>query len=129
MLAAKTEDGGPGNVGMVEITRNQTAEIAGVFPSAATAGLMYQKLDAVDVLENPTPRLPARALFHPLPVDLFESAFLVKPHQVRDLLPVDLRGSEAELLFESLFQHLDVPVFTEHQRNHQPVVSGAHLSV
>ena len=53
---------GPGNVGMVEITRNQTTEIAGIFSSAATPALMYQEFDAVDVLENPDSGQPLEDL-------------------------------------------------------------------
>ena len=42
----------PGNIRMVNVTRQKAAKISGVFVRPAAAGLVQEKLDAVDVLKN-----------------------------------------------------------------------------
>ena len=54
ILATQAEDGRSSHVGMVDVSRNQAAQIVGIFPGPAAPAFMQQELDAVNILENPT---------------------------------------------------------------------------
>src|SRR5271155_4364042 len=47
VLAAETENRGTGDIGMIDVTGNEAAEIIGIFAGAATAAFMQQETDAV----------------------------------------------------------------------------------
>src|SRR6476646_7349658 len=42
---------------------------------------------------------------------------------------IDLRRSEAEFFFKSLFEHADIAVLTKNKRNNQPIIASADLAV
>src|SRR6185503_20177733 len=53
VLASQTEHGSSGDIGMIDVPRNQSAEIGGVFPRPATAAFVQKKLNAIDVRKQP----------------------------------------------------------------------------
>jgi hypothetical protein len=52
VLAAQAEDRGSGDVGMVNVAGDQSAEIVGIFPRAAAAAFVQQEANAVNVREK-----------------------------------------------------------------------------
>ena len=56
-------------------------------------------------------------------------AFAVQPHQLRDVLPIELRTCEAKLFLEGLLKVQNIAVLAKDKRNHNPVVTGPHLTV
>ena len=52
MLAAKAQNGGTGNVRVMNVTGNQGAKIIGILPCPAATAFVRQKLDSVHVLED-----------------------------------------------------------------------------
>src|ERR1700687_3681224 len=114
---------------MMEITRNQPAEIVAIFSSSPASALMHEEFDAIDILENPRLGADLHICFRPLPIDLIQLALLVESDQFSDLPPVNLRRSKAQLLFKRLFQDFNIAVLAENQRHHQPIISGANLAV
>ena len=63
MLAAEAENSGSGDVGMIDVSGEEAAEIVGIFTRAAAAAFVRQEFDAVDVREKPR-RLRAAGCFH-----------------------------------------------------------------
>jgi len=53
VLAAEAENGGSGDVGMIDVSGEEAAEIVGIFARAAAAAFVRQEFDAVDVREKP----------------------------------------------------------------------------
>src|SRR2546430_13206286 len=52
ILATQAENRGAGYVRMVDVTREQTAQIIGVLPRAPTAAFMHQEFDPVDISKH-----------------------------------------------------------------------------
>jgi hypothetical protein len=52
VLATQAENRRAGNIGMMNVSGQQAAQVSGVFASGSAALLMCQKFDAVDVAEN-----------------------------------------------------------------------------
>jgi hypothetical protein len=61
--------------------------------------------------------------------DLRRSAILIKLCKLRHLPAVNLRRCKPQLFLKSLFQDADVVVFAEHERDNDPVISRANLSI
>ena len=51
VLAAQTEDRRSRHVGMMNVSRDEPAEIVGIFPCSTASAFMKQEADAVDVFE------------------------------------------------------------------------------
>ena len=129
ILATETQDGGPCNIRMVEVSGNQTAKILGVLAGSAAPALMHQELDAIHVPEHRRGRTrignPGRT-----PLDNFRPfALLVEPDQLGDLTPVNFGPCESQFLFKCLFQNFNITVLAENQRHDQPEIPGAYLPV
>src|ERR1035438_456549 len=129
MLATKTQDAGSGDVGMMEVARNQPTKILGIFSSSSTSALMREELDAIDILENPRLGGHSRVFFRPVLLDLLQFALSVESDQFSNLLPVSLGPSKTQFLFKRLFQDFNIAVLAEDQGHHQPIISGADLTV
>src|SRR5438046_1911840 len=114
---------------MMDIARDQSTKIVGIFPRSSTATVMQKEPHAVHVFEDSGTLRPGRLSRQLARLDLFGAAIRIEPRQLRHLPPVHLRRGESQLLFKRLLQHRNVPVFAEHQRNHDPVVARAHLAV
>ena len=114
---------------MMDVARDQSAKIVGIFPRSSAAPFVQQKPDAVHVFENPGTLRARRVLRQRARLDLLAPAIRIEPRQLRHLPPIDLWRSKTQLLFKRLLQYPDVPVFAEHQRNNNPVIARAHLAV
>src|SRR5579884_717510 len=62
-------------------------------------------------------------------LDFLRLPFAIELRQFRDLLPIKLRRRKAQLLFKRLLQIQNVPVFTKYQRNHNPIIPRADLTI
>ena len=51
VLAAQAQNRGARNVGMMNVTRDQAAEIIGIFARAAAAAFVHQEFDAINIFE------------------------------------------------------------------------------
>ena len=129
VLATQAEDCSSRDVGMVDVSRNQPAQIVGVFTGAAAPAFMQQELDAVDVLKHAGAlRLGAISGGAASPRGI-QFAFPIELRQFGHLPAIDLRRRKTQLFFKGLLQNADVSVLTKDQRNHQPVVARAHLAI
>jgi hypothetical protein len=52
ILASQAEDGGPGNVGVMNVSGDQPAQQPGIVPGASAAAFVGEKFDAIDVRED-----------------------------------------------------------------------------
>src|SRR5947207_722447 len=129
MLAAQTENCCPGDIGMIDVSRDQTAEIVRVFSGAAATAFMQQESDAVHILEELMGSLIFMSSSECLTADLIGSAFAIKLCQLCHLLTIKLWRGETQLLFERLLQVENVAVFAKDQRHDEPIISGADLSI
>ena len=114
---------------MMDVARDQPAKIVGILPRPPATPFVQQKPDAVHVFENPGTLRARRVFRQHARLDLFAPAIRIQPRQLRHLPSIHLWRGETQLLFKRLLQHPDVPVFAEHQRNNDPVISRAHLAV
>src|SRR5262249_12761454 len=117
------------DIRVMQIPRDQPAQVRRILTRSAAAGLMHQKLDAIHVLEERGLGHRARWFLRTSMLDLIEPPLLVEFNHVRYLAAVHLRRSKPQFLLERLLQRLNVPVFAKHQRDDQPVIARAYLSV
>ena len=129
MLAAQAEHRRPGHIRMMDVARDQSTKIVGILPGSSAASFVQQKPDAVQVFENSGTLRARRVSRQRVGLDLFGSPTRIEPRQLRHLPPIDLWRGKTQLLFKRLFEHADVAIFAEDQRNDDPVVARAHLAV
>src|SRR5258708_5590498 len=129
VLATQTEHRCSRHIRVMNITRNEAAEIVGILSRASAASFMEEKADAVHMLENSRALRTWRVARKSPHLNVFRSAVLVEATQLRHLSPVNLRHRKTQLFLKGLFQHADIAVFAEHQRDDDPVISRADLSV
>ncbi len=122
VLTAEREHRGTGDVRVVQVAGQQSAEIARVLARAAASARVRQELDSVDVAED-APRL-AHA-----PLGVATAALTVAFQQPADLLTVDVGRGKAELFLERLADHVDVAILAEDQRDHQPMIARPDLAI
>jgi len=128
-LAAKTEDGCAGDVGMMDVSGDEAAKIVGVFSSTAAAAFVEQETDTVHIFEELGARRAGGLLGKRSGCDFGGLPLFVEARELSNLAAIDLRSGEAEFLFEGLLEHADIAVFAEDQRNDQPVIARADLAV
>src|SRR5215472_8528000 len=87
VLAAEAQHRRTGNIGMVDVARDQTAEIVRVFPRPATSSLMEEKPDAIHIGKEFRRGLDPRLLSR----GTIASSMAIISREFRDLLPI-LRG-------------------------------------
>ena len=102
MLASQTENGGAGNIRMVNVASEQAAQVVGIFACATASAFVHQKFDPVNISKHPGRRRPLlrgaerkRLQFAGLP-------FAVETDQLGNLAAIDLRRRETQLFLESL---------------------------
>src|SRR5258708_26629329 len=98
---------------MVDVAREETAEISGILAGASTATFMQQELDAVNIPKNFWRSRSLRAFGELKLLQFFGSAIAVEADQFRDMATVNLRSGEAQFFFERLLQDGKIPVFAE----------------
>ena len=52
MLASEAQDGGSRNIGMIDVSSNQTAKIVRIFSSSSAPAFMNEKFDAINIFEK-----------------------------------------------------------------------------
>src|SRR5258708_6461456 len=57
------------------------------------------------------------------------STLLVRANELGHLLSIDLGRSEAQFFLKCLLHHRNVPVFAENQRDDEPIVPRADLTI
>src|SRR5579864_360939 len=114
---------------MVNVAGDQAAEIVGIFTRSATAALVKQKAHAINILKKPVARGRSRIGREGMSIEVFQLSFTIKFCQVGDLAAVELGRGETKLFFECLLQHLYISVLAKNQRDDEPIVSCAYLSV
>jgi len=62
---------------MINVARDEPAEVVGILSGSAAATLMNQKLDTVDVFENSRPPRIAAACWQDSGLELFCSTFSI----------------------------------------------------
>ena len=128
VLAAEAEDGGAGNVRVVDVAGEDARQVATVFASAAAAAFVPQKFYSVDISKQ----FWSVCAGLRRELDIFQLgrlAFAIETNEFGNLAAIDLRESEAEFFLEGLFQDGEVAVFAEDERNDQPMIAGADLSI
>src|SRR6266699_1254276 len=129
VLTAQAQYRCTGNVGVVNVTGDEGAEVVGVFARASTATFVKQEADAVDVLEQAAALGWSGIWGEGVKIDLFRLPFATQLGQFGDLAAVELGRSESEFLFEGLLQDVYVLVLAKNQRDDEPIVSCTHLTV
>ena len=76
---------------MMDVTRNEPAEIVGILPRTSAASFMQQKAYAIHMPENSGRLRTCRVTRQSARLDLFRSAVLIEASQLRHLPPVNLR--------------------------------------
>src|SRR5437660_4638387 len=113
MLATQAEHRGAGNIRMMNVARDQSTKIVGIFPRSSAAPFMQQKPHAVHVFENSGTLRARRVTGQRARLDLLAPAIRIQSRQLRHLPPVDLWRGETQLLFKRLLQYCDVSVFAK----------------
>src|SRR6267154_1063131 len=129
VLATQAEHRCSRRIRVMDVTRNEAAEIVGILSRASAASFVQQKADAIHTLENSRALQTWRVARQSPRLNVFRSAVLVEASQLRHLSPVNLRHRKAQLFLKGLLHYGDVAVFTEHQRYDDPVISRADLPV
>ena len=129
MLAAQAQNGRASNVWVVNVTGDEPAEIVGIFARSAASAVVQQKTNAVDIVEQPAALGECRFCGLSKGIDPFRLTFPIQFCQFANLAAVGLGCRESQFLFERLLQDLNVLVLTKNQRNDEPVVSCARLTV
>src|SRR5260370_1207436 len=129
VLATQAEHRCSRHIRVMDITRNEPAEIVGILPRASAASFVQQKADAIHTLENSGALRTWRFARQSPRLNVSCSAVLVEASKLGPLSPVNLRPRKAQLSLKGLFQYADFAVFTEHQRDDDPVIPRANLSV
>ena len=130
ILAAQAEYSGAGHVGVRDVAGQQAAQRLRILPDTAATALVREKPDAVHVRER------ALALGHVFAGGevgaqdfLHRFAGLHQAEQLAGFGLVALAALVAQVRYQGIFQHLNVAVFAEYQRDNQPVVGRAHAAV
>src|SRR6185437_16603771 len=113
---------------MVNVAGNQSAKITGIFASTAASALVREEFNAIHIFEK---LMTARcaSFLKVVPLDFFRFSGGIQARQRRHLLAINGRRGKSQFLFERLLQDINVAVLTENQRNNQPVISRADLSI
>src|SRR5271154_7469809 len=114
---------------MIDITREESAKIARVFPRSAATRFVHQKLDSVHIRKH---FLENRFAGHRRKVviaKLFRLSVSIQPHQLRNLMAMNLWSNKSEFFLECLLQHTEIAVFTKNEWQNNPMVSRADPAV
>src|SRR5215469_13661357 len=52
MLAAEAQNRRAGNIGMMDVSRDEPAQVSRIFPRSAAAAFVHQELDPIEMLEH-----------------------------------------------------------------------------
>ncbi len=129
VLAAETQDRGAGDVGMMNVAGEEAAEISGVFAGASAAALVHQELDAVEVTKNFGSGGKALAFGKLEILELVGFAVAIETDKFGHVAAINLRKRESEFFLEGLLEDREITVLAEDERDDEPVVAGANLSI
>src|SRR5208283_2717389 len=129
MLAAQAEHRRARHIGMMNITRYQSAKGSGILASSAAPHLMSQKAYAVQIREQRRGGFERQSLGKLVFPDLVYLTFTVEPRHLGQVAAIGLRRSNAEFTRKGFLKNSYISVFTKYQRNYQPVVARTHLSI
>src|SRR4051794_34077736 len=121
VLAAETQHSCSGHIGMMNIAGEQTTKRPRVLARASAAALVEEELDAVDISEQPLGKCASRSVIA-VRLSLQCGQF---PH----LLAVLIVASVSEFFFECFAKQFHVAVFAEDERQYEPIIPGAYLTV
>ena len=93
----------------------------GILPRAPTAALVRKKTDAVEIRKGP--------LRNRFVLEFAINACMLVQKPAHACAVAVVRSAVSQFFFESLFHPLHVAVLAEDQRQHQPVIARAHLTV
>src|SRR5207245_9490016 len=96
---------------MMDIARDQSTKIVGIFPRSSTATVMQKEPHAVHVFEDSGTERPSRLSRQLARLDLFGAAIRIEPCHLRYLPSLHLRRGESKLLSKLLLHPRIVPVF------------------
>ena len=125
MLAAQAQHGCAGDVGVVDVAGQQTAERLRILARAAAAALVGKKANAIEIGKDALGMRRRQCCVGRVPLPLA----LLLDELAHMLAIAVLRAAVAQLFFERLSHPLHVAVLAKHQRQHNPVVARAHLAV
>src|SRR2546429_3511370 len=114
---------------MINIARDQAAKIGRILARTTATAFVHEEFSAVNILKHSRTRRSRQVLFERASLSVAQRSFVITRDQFSHLLPVDLGRSEAQLLFKCLFHYIDISVFAEDQRHHQPIVARTNLSI
>src|SRR5215475_7209403 len=129
MLTSQAENSSARNIGMMQIACDQAAKIPCVFARSSAPAFVREELHAIDILEE-SMRLRTSVVTRLLiGLDRVDSAFLIQTRKISDLLTINLWWRVAQSFVESFAQYVDIAVLAENERNDEPVIARAYLSI
>src|ERR1700744_2686851 len=122
VLAAQAQHGGASNIGMMNVTGEQSAKGLGILTCAAAAPFVHQESHPVHIGKTLLGRAGSKIVF--------PRGFLLKlVDQLPYLLAVKLWAAIAELFFEGIAQGFHIAVLAKNKRDDQPVIACSYLTV
>ena len=126
MLASKAQNRRAGNVGMMNVTGEQSAEICSILARTSTTTFVHQKFYPIDITQNSGGRSWRIIFDERNQAQILALALSVEAHHFGNLAAIDLGSGKTQLFFKGLFQNGEIAVFTEDQWEYHPIISRAH---
>src|SRR6266446_1360808 len=114
---------------MIDVASDQAAKISRILARTTAAAFVHEELNPVNIFKYFRTRGSLQVLFQRASLAIAHRPFTITRDQFSHLLPVDFGRSEAQLLLKCLFHHVDISVFAEDERHHQPVVTRTNLPI
>src|SRR5258708_1182124 len=129
VLASEAQDRCTRNIGMMNVTGEQSAEICSVLARTAATTFVHQEFYAVDIAENSRSRHWRFTFGERNRPQVVALALSIQAHHFCDLAAIDLRCGKTQFFFKSLLQNGEVAVFAEDPRKHDPIGPRARQAV